>query len=319
MKLYFKILSMVLVVGILGSCKPDTNNLLSGNEDSYSAVYMPQAVNKQAIYTFNISAQPETIIYGANFGGPNSNSTDIDVKFEPDLALVNTYNAANFTQYPVMPEGSYKLEQTSAIIPSGKTSTNPLKLSIYTDKLDGVGAYLLPLSIKSNYRVKEALRTTYFLVSAKYTSNPFADFDRSNWSVLAFSSDENENASGGRIQHAFDGNVNTFWSTAWRNTKPGPPHFVTIDMGTARKIHGFKIAGRLDNGQPRTTGNPKDIIIQTGNDGINWTYSQAVSLQNLAESTIYLNYAQTARYFKITINSSQSDNYLTHIAELNAF
>lgn len=319
MKLYFKILSMALAIGFLGSCKPDTDNLLGGNVDNYSGVYMPQAVNKPATYSFKVSSTPETIVYGANFGGPVSPSGGINVQFQPDLALVSSYNAANFTQYPVMPDGSYKLEQTSATIASGSTGTAPLKLSIYTDKLDGVGGYLLPVSVKSDYNVKESLRTTYFLVSAQYTTNPFSNLDRSAWQVVAFSSDENENANGGRVQYAFDGNVATFWSTSWRTTKPGPPHFVTVDMGTAKKLHGFKIAGRLDNGQPRTTGNPRDIVVQTGNDGVNWTYSQAFSLQNLAESTIYLDYAQTARYFKITINSSQSDNYLTHIAELNAF
>ena len=317
-----KCLALLSTGALTLSCQPDTDDLLKGQEDVYSGIYMPQAISKPAKYTFTVSNQPETIIYGANYGGPTPLGQDLPVQFSANAALVAPYNSTNFTDYPLLPENSYTLEQSSSVIPAKGQGTPPLRLQIHTDKLGGVGGYLLPVSVAvqdGTGRIKEELSTTYFLINANYETNPFTDLDRSAWQVTAFSSDENENASGGRVRHALDNNLNTFWTTSWRTTKPGPPHFITVDMGSAQKINGLKILGRLANGEPRSTGNPRDIVVQTSQDGSNWTFSQPFSLQNLAESTLYLNYAQTARYFKITINSSQGDNYLTHIVEVKAF
>nr|WP_121271846.1 DUF1735 domain-containing protein [Pedobacter schmidteae] len=320
-----KILSIFICIIIIGGCKKEKEDLLMGNPDSYSAVYMPQAVNKPAVYSFNFSAKPEVIIYGANFGGPGMPSGDIQVNFSDDATLVEKFNTENFTNYKVMPAGSYSFEQTSAPLDATKKSTAPLKLSVFTDKLDGVGGYLLPVTIKANGNVaiNESLKTTYFLISAKYTANPYPLFDNSAWSIVSFSSEEKtgEGATNGRAIYAFDRNGATYWSTEWKNAKPGPPHFIAVDMQSSKKIRGFVFTGRKDNttGEARTTGNPRDIVIQTSNDGIVWNYSQAFSLPNVLENTVYLDYAQNARFFKVTINASQADNYLTHIAELNAF
>jgi hypothetical protein len=179
------------------------------------------------------------------------------VQFSTDASLVAQYNSANFTDYPLLPANSYSLEQSSSVIPAKGQGTPPLRLKIHTDKLDGVGGYLLPVTVavkEGQGQLKEALSTTYFLINANYETNPFADLDRSAWQVKAFSSDENENAGGGRVRHALDGNLDTFWTTAWRATKPGPPHFITVDMGSNQKIKGLKILGRVSNGEPRTTG-----------------------------------------------------------------
>lgn len=318
----YRFLLLLTIPYLLHGCKQEPQDLLHGKEDVYSGIYMPQAVSNPAVYKFNISSLPDQMLYGASYGGPIDLKEDIPVEFAVNESLVANYNAEHFTNYPILPVGSYELEALKSTINAEKLQTSPLKLKVQTDKLDGVGGYLLPVTVSTSstkYKVKGNLSTTYFLVSGNYVSNPFPNLNRSAWTVLNFSSDENENASGGRVAHALDGDINTFWSTEWRVNKPGPPHHITIDMHAVKKIHGVKIAGRLANGEPRTTGNPRDIIVQTSNDAVNWTYSQLFSLENLAESTIYLDYAQEARYFKIIINSSHSDNYLTHIAELNAF
>ena len=326
MRTYLKISALITIssLALFTACKQDDADLLNGSADSYSGIYMPQAVITPKAFAYTISAVPETIIYGANFGGPVSNNEEIKVSFQADPAMVGAYNTAHFTNYTLLPEGSYLLEQVNSVIPSGKLATPPLKLSVYTDKLDGVGGYLLPVTVQSTgsrYTVKEALKTTYFLVSASYASNPFTNFDRTNWVITGFSSQEavGEGVANGRAIYVLDGSTATFWTTDWKTTRPGPPHYITMDMGATQKIHGFKIIGRIVSGAPRTTGNPRDIVVQTGNDGVNWLYSQSFSLTNQAEETIYLDYFQNARYFKITINSSISDNYLTHISELNAF
>lgn len=326
MRTYIKISTLITIcsLALFTACKQDDTDLLNGSEDIYSGIYMPQAVITPKAFAYTISAVPETIIYGANFGGPVTNSETINVSFQADPSLVSAYNTAHYTNYALLPEGSYMLEQENSLIPLGKLATPPLKLSVYTDKLDGVGGYLLPVTVKttsSKYTVKEALKTTYFLVSASYLSNPFTNFDRTNWVITGFSSQEavGEGANNGRAIFAIDGVVATYWTTDWKTTRPGPPHYITMDMNKTQRIHGFQISPRMLWGAPRDTGNAKDIVVQTGNDGVNWLYSQSFSLKNLEDETIYLDYFQTARYFKITINSSNKDNFQTTIAEINAF
>jgi hypothetical protein len=92
-------------------------------------------------------------------------------------------------------------------------------------------------------------------------------------------------------------------------------------MQQVQKVHGISITGRTDKntGEVKATGNPKNIIIELSTDGKVWNYSESFTLANDKISTIYLAYAQQARYFKMTINTSQGDSYLTNMAEINAF
>lgn len=317
-----KILAGCGMAMLLASCGQD-KDLLRNISDSTAVVYMPQAVNSPASYSFTRSAATDSIIYGANYGGPHSPAADIQVQFRPDPALVEKFNTKNYTNYPLLPEGTYQLEQSSAVIPAGKYSTPVLKIRVNTSKLDGVGNYLLPVTITTDAKVNEALRTTYFLINAKYTSNPFPLFDRQSWKITKFSSEEptGEGATNGHAIHALDGNNDTYWTTEWKANKPGPPHILTIDMQTAQLLHGFAITGRTDKntGEVKATGNPKNMIIETSLDGNVWDYTETFTLDNVKLSTIYLAYARQARFFRFTINTSQGDTYLTNIAEVNAF
>ncbi|MBC9913905.1 BT_3987 domain-containing protein [Chitinophaga varians] len=307
---------------MLASCSRD-RDLLSNISDSTAVVYMPQAVNSPATYSFNRTAATDSIIYGACYGGPHSPASDIQIQFKTDASLVDKFNAKNYTNYPILPEGSYELEQSGSVIPVGKFNTPPLKLRVRFDKLDGVGNYLLPVSITTDARVNETLRTTYFLINAKYNSNPFPLFDRNTWKITGFSSEEptGEGATNGHAIHALDGDDNTFWSTQWKAAKPGPPHIITIDMQTAQKLHGLAFTGRTDKatGEVKATGNPKNIVVETSLDGNVWDYTESFTLDNNKLNTIFLAYARQTRFFRLTINTSQGDTYLTNIAELNAF
>jgi hypothetical protein len=70
---------------------------------------------------------------------------------------------------------------------------------------------------------------------------------------------------------------------------------------------------------PRDSGNPKSIEIQTSKDGSAWDYSQLFDLDNVIESSLYLNYFQQARYLKIIIHSSHQNMDYTWMSEVNVF
>ncbi|ATL46981.1 sialidase [Chitinophaga caeni] len=325
MKKFIYILGIAAFSTGLSSCDKRADDVIDEIPDTYTMLYMPQAIDLPNEYTFNRSAAGDSIFYGAYLGGPRSFDTNIEVQFEIDQAKVAEYNKMNFTSYPVLPADSYEFTETSTVIPKGSQHSSTLKMKILSANLDGVGKFLLPITMKtsSQVNVNPSLETTYFLVDAQYLSNPFPVMDRAAWEIVDFSSEEatGEGANNGHAIHAFDDDPATFWTTQWKGAKPGPPHHITINMNADEKVHGFKFIGRIDNktGEVRTTGNPRDIIVETSMDGSTWNYSEAFHLDNVLENTIYLSYAQDATYYRITINSSQSDNYLTHIAELYAF
>ncbi len=205
--------------------RPYRCDLIEHISDSTAVVYMPQATRLPAEYVFQRNAQYAEMIYGASYGGPHTPKSDISVRFSIDPGKTGNFNDEFFTQYPIMPDGSFELERQEAVIAAGQVATAPLNIKVHLDKLEGVGGYLLPVTVTSGVKMNEQLRTTYFLVKALYDANPFDMMDRTNWAVADKSSEETsgEGANNGRAIHMLDADPATFWTTQWKAAKPGLP------------------------------------------------------------------------------------------------
>lgn len=313
----------LLLAGSLGmaGCK-DKVDLPSQPVDSYTRVYMPEAVNGPISAVFNITDSVQTLTYGANYGGQDYPASDIPVTFRVNDSLVDSFNMANQTHYAVLPAKSYVLSNTSAVIPKGQVSTPPLTISFITKgagSMDALKTYLLPVSIDATtVKVNEALRTTYYVVKAQPDLKDYTNYDRTNWKVIDFSSQEanGEGPGNGRAIFALDGDINTYWHTQWQGATPGPPHHITVDMGEVKTLHGLSFLDR----QGDQSGKPNEVNIQVSTDNVTWTNAGTLTLQNTKDlQTQFLpNGFSDARYVKVVINSSYNASY-THLAELNAF
>jgi hypothetical protein len=166
--------------------------------------------------------------------------------------------------------------------------------------------------------VNETLRTTFFVVKAQPDLKNYPFYDRTGWQVIDFSSQEatGEGPNNGRAVFILDNNTATFWHSQWQNGSPGPPHYVTIDMGIQKTIHGLSFIGR----QGDYNGRPNEVNVQVSNDNSVWTDAGTFNLQNSKDQqSVFLpNGFKNARYFKVIINSSYNATY-THLAELNTF
>lgn len=305
--------SLGVMMLIFSACNPDTQ--LAGYSE-YARIYMPQAVEQPAKYSLIMTDSVQTIIYGADYSGPNYPKSKIQVHFSVDSSLVDSFNVANGTNYKMMPAAGYKLVQKTAVIPAGQVQTKPLNLKITT-----IGAlqphinYLLPLSVETNHNIQinKKLQTTYFLINAH-----FKFFDRSNWTVLSVDSYQKHPPFPG--SNAIDGNPNTFWHTRYTRPQPPLPHDIIIDMDTTHTVHGFKIIGRL--GRFNARGNPVDIVIQVSNATTNWGQGQHFTLpfnKKVRNTKVYLSPSMKGRYFKLTVTSTFENTKFTHIAEIYAF
>ncbi|WP_407427864.1 discoidin domain-containing protein [Arcticibacter sp.] len=316
-----KLLAGLLVAAsFMTSCK-DEVELPDQPLSNYMQIYMPQAVNGAVNKVLNISEEPQVIIYGANYGGQDFPAANINMKFVVDPVLAENYNAVNKTNYEVLPLKSYTLSTVDGVIPAGQLTTGPLKLSILTSGPDGIQpfkTYLLPISISgTDFKVNESLRTTMFTITAQPNMADYPDYDRKNWKIIAFSSEEadGEGPSNGRAEFTLDGNINTFWHSQWKNGNPGPPHFLTVDMGEVKTLHGIAATTRQFDGN----GKPNEVKIETSLDNINWVTAGTFNLSTKKEpQKQFLPTFGEARYFRFVVLSAYGSTNV-HLAELGAF
>lgn len=139
--------------------------------DIYSKVYITQAASSPCVESVFISEDIQTLSISAFYGGAKMPATDIKVEFEARPDLVDSYNEFNGTDYPVMPEGTYSLPTSSAVIKSGQPYSTPVNIEVNSLGMVVSQKYLLPVSIKSvsgNTAVNEALSTVYFVITGSY-------------------------------------------------------------------------------------------------------------------------------------------------------
>ena len=321
-----KISKITAYLGLVTSCLfygcKDKLELPNQPIDVYTQVYLPAAYNT-VVTTLKITDSVQTAIYGADFGGYKYPTADIPVTFKVNPAMVDSFNIVNKTNYTLLPEGSYSLETNSATIPKGQLSTQPLKISFKTKgdgAMDGFKTYILPVTLASaSIKINQSLKTAYYQVLAQPDFKDYPDYDRAKWQIIAFSSQEanGEGANNGRAIFAIDGDINTYWHTQWQGASPGPPHYLVIDMGEVKAMHGVSFVGRQGDGG----GKPNDVDVQISLDNVTWTDAGAFNLLNnkdLQKQFLPLTFGKDARYFKIIINSAYNGGY-TQVAELNAF
>ncbi|WP_145856703.1 BT_3987 domain-containing protein [Pedobacter suwonensis] len=319
-KSIIKILMLGGAILMASSCK-ETVMLPEQDEASYNQVYMPQSVNGTVSKTLEVKDVDQSFVYGANFGGMGYPENDIRVRFSVDNTLVNSYNTLNNTNYEPLPDGAYQLSTTESVIPKGSLSTSPFKISVKTTGSNAIKMfrnYLLPVSVSSDFKINEKLKTTYFLISSQPNQADYPDYDRSAWKVVDFSSQEanGEGANNGRAIFVLDNNIQSFWHSQWQGASPGPPHYITIDMGKVLTLHGVNFTARQVDG---AGGKPQDVRIETSMDNINWKPAAQFTLNAVRnQQKKWLTDFVDARYVKFVILSSYSSSSV-HLAEFGAY
>ncbi|RFS26313.1 DUF1735 domain-containing protein [Chitinophaga silvatica] len=308
------IICLLFTCTILNACK-DKYELPDQPLSAYNKVYIPQGVNGIKAYTLKIADTAQTILYSANYGGVEYPGADIQVNFAVNNQLVDSINNINNTSYAVMPDESYEFV-TSAVIKQGTLGTGALALKIKTSGENApqmLKDYLLPIVISSSSgEINKALSVTFF----KITIQPEM-YDRTNWTIAGFSSEEasGEGPKNGKAIFVLDNDPSSFWHTQWLGASPGPPHYLIIDMGETKTIHGLALTPR----QSDNSGKPEELALETSMDNVTWQQAGEFTMTNSKDEQLkVMNSYNQARYFKVIIKKSYSATY-THLAELKAF
>lgn len=321
---YF-IIPLLGMLAMLSCGKAVDKNFNVDDPRIYDKVYSAQAVDNSAsqIYSFPMAETGQIKVF-ANFGGLGYPAEDISVKFRIAPEYLAIYNDENYSSYAIIPEAGYTAENMEVVIPKGQLkSSDAVLINIDTNYFEGIETYMLPVHIESVNGVSvpplnKALRTVYLKVNAYHQY-----LNRSSWQISYSSQEPGEDLGrGGAAADAFDSNNYTYWSTAWRASQPGHPHWIAADMGQAEDIHGFMIRGRAANDDVNTVyyrANPVAVTIQVSDDGVDWTNAGSYTLENQLENMFYLEMFRTARHFKVVVTASYQDTHFTNIAEIYAF
>lgn len=324
-------LTLLCCGALFAACEnPVQDDLNVDNPENYTRIYTVNAADDTSKNTLVFPLERDTsfMVY-ANLSGIRNPGCDVTVKFRVAPELVAVYNEKNQSSYPMMLDGSYTVENFETVIPNGKYISSPVRVAINNRAFDGVGVFLLPVSIESvtpGLAINESLQTAYLRINGYYTENPFPAYDKSSWSIAGFSTEEAEATTAypnrGRAVSIIDGENNTYWGTQWRSAKPGPPHWVAVDMGQARELHGLKLRARAEaenSDVPKSSGNPRIFNVDVSDDNLNWKRAGAFTVENRIENTVYFDHKATGRYFRITITATQADFYQGCLAEVWAF
>lgn len=105
---------------------------------------------------FNIATTPSSYTFNVNLSGPNTLGQDITVTMAVDPALLTQYNAANGTNYQLLPSALFQASGLTATIRAGQRLAGPITVNLYTDAtrvpdpaVYNEANYALPLRITS--------------------------------------------------------------------------------------------------------------------------------------------------------------------------
>ncbi|WP_157812233.1 DUF3472 domain-containing protein [Polaribacter sp. ALD11] len=144
--------------------------------------------------------------------------------------------------------------------------------------------------------------------------------DRTNWSIVDFSSEEAVGESGagnGLASDILDGDKETYWHSCWNGDcgAAAYPHHLTIDMGASKEIAGLQF-----NQRSNTSRSVSNITVSVSADNINWTSLGSFNLaQSSDDQNIDFGSSQTTRYIKITMNSAHDGDRFASLGEIKGY
>lgn len=295
------------------------------DNDNSDTIYIPNAgalvkVNfyieeEPHVETFTVKVTPKHYPDLNPIGLP----ADATIHVEADPEKVTEYNTAKGTNYPVLPASSYIISPTT-VIKAGSAESEPISITINSkDHIEPFVEYLLPISIVSAEGVAtdDCCQTVYFLCRGAMDASNMTLLDRTGWMVLDASSEEPKEGDWGNSglkEACIDGSIGSFWSTAWDQSHPQPPHWITFDLGKPTYIQGFAVQARKEGYD-----GAKVVIFEVSDDGQNWENAgELKDIPAAGEYRSFLPQAVTGQFVRLTITAVNGGPHVT-VSEFNLF
>ena len=177
----------------------------------------------------------------------------------------------------------------------------------------------LPMARYIRYTATAGPNFFAFLAEMDVYGQVASKLDRTSWEVIDFSSEEPAEAQWGPpiqglVTATLDGELGTFWHTAWAESSPDFPHHFTVDMKETARMLAVDCARRQGNGGGHTK-----FQILTSNDGENFTDQGIFDFDSKTNDVqlFPLAFLPEARYFKFV--ALEGPNNFTFLSEFNVY
>ncbi|WP_300599271.1 DUF1735 domain-containing protein [Niabella sp.] len=274
-------------------------------------VLMAQAAQGRNIIPLTMSSKPTQLGFGASFGmSMKAAPKDIPVEFELKEDWIARYNQENNTQYVPLPAGSYSISGFSSVIKKGKTTSEPLTITIESKKLDVKAKYMFPITLKSagGEKVDSALTTTWFRIDD--IVRPERDVTAKGTLSVNIDNSGGADANEGS-KKVVDNNINTKFYTG---------SFVSglwMQLGFQQQISIG--AYTLTSGNDEHDRDPKSWIFQGSSDAQTWvnldTQSNVVFSDYKQTKRFEMSNQQLYKYYRIVINEKFGTNASFQLSE----
>jgi len=162
--------------------------------------------------------------------------------------------------------------------------------------------------------ISDAYGNSFGTIEKTVQPKAVVKFDRTDWTIVDFSSEEPYEANWGPEQQGsaraiLDGDSSTFWHTAWAYSQPIFPHHVTIDMGEEKTIASFEFFTRENKTDGATVHE-----FWVSSDNITFTKVADLNAAMTTNDAYSVNAAPntTGRYVKyLAVEGSSTHTYLS--------
>ncbi|MBN8853141.1 MAG: DUF1735 domain-containing protein [Sphingobacteriales bacterium] len=181
---------IILILAILASCNKKAIDV----EDlsRFHKIYIVQAGQNPFANLLKITDSLQIIQINAGIGGLTPASQDMAIHFEVLDDSVAAYNAANLTNYQVVPQASFQFSTADVSIKKGDYFSSPLEIQFKTlGYIEGGVSYLLPIGISktgNGVPVNDQHDIVYLLITGSYPLGkepPKQVFDLSGKSLIS--------------------------------------------------------------------------------------------------------------------------------------
>jgi hypothetical protein len=115
--------------------------------------------------------------------------------------------------------------------------------------------------------------------------------------------------------NAIDGDVETYWHTAYSDGEPPPPHTLTLELAEATTIAAFEVVQR----RGQSNGRIAEYRFETSADGVAWTLAQSGTFGSAGSERVVFVNAQSAKFVRLVALREISGKPWTSLAELRLF
>ncbi|MDH6535109.1 DUF1735 domain-containing protein [Parabacteroides sp. 52] len=196
---------------------------------------------------------------------PMKNKWTFDCKVGMDASLLDAYNKEQETDYALLPENAYTLSGNGVVPFTTEYSQKDLEIMVDRTKLV-YGNYVLPL------RLTDCTQQGFVIDPEKDACLYGISYvpDKSKLKSVALKADMlSSNAvepSEGSLANLLDGNVETFFHSAWSVAVDGN-HYLQVALPTESTALSFNYTTRSANGNAA----PVEIIIEGSMDGVSFS------------------------------------------------